>query len=248
MAEQWDPTKEQYVDYLVRMQPQWAPPPPPAPAAVGAAQPDAAVPPSLATDPAYLAFQAALGVQRSNAERSTQNQIDAINQSLPTRLAELTDQGNRQRRSMESGFEARGLLRSSIREQAEAEQRAAEARAAQGLTTDATNRTTALRDALATQLAGFEMQSAGQRSDAAQRQQEYTDNAALQAQLANWRPQVDNSFAEALAALQQPTVATPAIPAAPQPTPQPPVATPTQAKKKPVAKPVAQDLIRRGLS
>src|SRR5437899_2153290 len=54
---------------------------------------DPTVPASLAADPAYLAFQRALDLQKSNAEASTQASIDQVNGQVPSQLAQIADPG-----------------------------------------------------------------------------------------------------------------------------------------------------------
>lgn len=156
-------------------------------------------PPSLASDPAYLAFQRALGAERTTAQRNTQDQTDAINRSTALRLPQLAEQAAYGRERISGSYEDRGLLRSSQHETALARAREAEGNASANLQDQASQRIAALQQGLAGQETGFDTRLAEQNLAAAQRQQDFTANQQQQssyqqqvaAQLAAQRQQND---------------------------------------------------------
>jgi hypothetical protein len=124
--------------------------------------------PTLEASPAYQAFMRALGVERSQAESSTQQQVDALNRSLANRLPEITQAGEYARRGISGALESRGLFRSGEHETALAGQRQTEAGAVSGLQDETADRIAGLRQSLAERLAGFGRAEAEQGLSAAQ--------------------------------------------------------------------------------
>jgi hypothetical protein len=159
----WDPNRETMGEYLGRTwpgngspgsagaQPSGAPQPgPPAPAAA-----PPAAPPAYMSDPSYLAFKRALGLEQSTAERGTNDQIDALNRTRGQQLDQLGHYGERSRRDIQGAMESRGSLRSSETVDRLGEQRYGEGVAASQLNDATAERVAALRQALAEQQAGF---------------------------------------------------------------------------------------------
>lgn len=170
MPADWDPSSgESYVDFLLRNWPTPAAAPAAAPPAAPAAAP--AGPPPLETDPAFAAFQRAVGFQRSSAERSTNDQVDTINRTTSTRLADIADEGGRARRGIEDNMDVRGLYRSGETERRLGEQRADEGRQVSALQSGSANQIAALRAALGQQMAGFDTQLAERSLEASERRQ-----------------------------------------------------------------------------
>lgn len=87
------------------------------------AQQAAAPPRVLAEDPAYLAYQRALGVEDATDETATNSQADTLRRAVGDQLAQLTTNGDRARQSIDGNFEARGVYRSGAHEQRLGEQR-----------------------------------------------------------------------------------------------------------------------------
>lgn len=154
-----------------------APPPPPTAPAPGDA------PPSLAGDPTYLAFQRALGLQKSNAERTTQQQVDSLNQQLPGQVDWLGRNNDLAKKQIAGSMEARGILRSSETNTNLANQDASYGHAVSDLQDSTANRIAALRQALATQEAGYAGQDITAQQDSADRQELARQQAAIQQQL-----------------------------------------------------------------
>lgn len=115
---------------------------------------------SLATDPAYLAFLRALGVEDSEDAASTQTGVDRINRTLAARLPEVTEAGDYAREGISGSFESRGLFRSGSHEVALARQRAAEGRTISDLESTTADSTADLTTALARRRAERERRKA----------------------------------------------------------------------------------------
>jgi hypothetical protein len=103
-------------------------------AGAGAGDVNAADP--LATDPAYLAFQAALGLKRSDEDRSFSNQTDDLRNNATRHLAQLQTQFPQQQERLEGTYETRGLLHSGQHEVASARLQASQAQAAAPYSSD----------------------------------------------------------------------------------------------------------------
>jgi hypothetical protein len=159
----WDPNRETMGEYLGRTWPGNGSPgsagaqpsgaPQPGSACTGRCPP--AAPPAYMSDPSYLAFKRALGLEQSTAERGTNDQIDALNRTRGQQLDQLGHYGERSRRDIQGAMESRGSLRSSETVDRLGEQRYGEGVAASQLNDATAERVAALRQALAEQQAGF---------------------------------------------------------------------------------------------
>jgi hypothetical protein len=146
---------------------------------------DPAVPPSLASDSTYLAFQRALGNEQDVATRNAQDQSDAIDRSTALRLPQIAQAGTYARQGINGSMEARGILRSGETLNALDRQRQSEADQTAGIYDDAAQRKAAIQQALASQIAGFGSRTAEANLTAGGNQQNASDTAALQKALAD---------------------------------------------------------------
>lgn len=81
----------------------------------------------LGTDPAYLAFLRALGLEESFDEDDAAYEVDNLRADLNRQLPRIAEQGIRVRKGISSNYGGRGLYRSGGHEMTLARQRADEA-------------------------------------------------------------------------------------------------------------------------
>lgn len=106
----------------------------------------------LAEDPAWLAYQRALGVEDAQDREATTSRAEALRRAQGDGLANLSIAGDRSRREISGNYEARGVLRSGAHETRLGEQRMDEGRQA-----------SQLQSATATQVSDLEQQLAQRR-------------------------------------------------------------------------------------
>lgn len=79
-----------------------------------------------ATNPSYLAYLRALGMQEETARSVALRNIAAINRQVQMQTPEIARLGQITRARIGDSFEARGVFRSGMRQQRQAEQGASE--------------------------------------------------------------------------------------------------------------------------
>lgn len=127
-------------------------------------------PSSIWSDPTYLAYRAALGLDSDTAVARLRSAQDAARRSAAQQISDIAFQGQGQRQGISNNYEGRGFSRSSGREMTMARQRAGEGRAVAGVTTD-----------LASRVADYEAQIAQARTNAAREAAQAAFSAAPRA-------------------------------------------------------------------
>lgn len=111
-------------------------------------------------DPSYLAYLRATGLQEEVARANAARQTAAIQRQLATTTPEIARLGQLARARIGDSFEARGVYRSGMRQQRQAEQGASEAYRVGSLWGNAGDRIAGAQGNLQTQLADLGRQRA----------------------------------------------------------------------------------------
>lgn len=130
-------------------------------------------PASIWTDPTFLAYRAALGLESDTAVSRLRAAQDAARRNAAQSIQDLAHQGQLQRVGIGNNFEGRGMSRSSGREITMAQQRYGEGRQVAGV-----------QSGLANQLTDYEAQIAAARAAAARQASEAAFQAAPRVQKA----------------------------------------------------------------
>lgn len=113
-----------------------------------------------ASNPSYLAYLRALGFQEDTARAVALRNIAAINRQVQTQLPEIARLGAINRARIGDSFEARGVFRSGMRQQRQAEQGASELYRVGALQGNAADRIGAQQSGLDSTLADLARQRA----------------------------------------------------------------------------------------
>lgn len=113
-----------------------------------------------ATNPAYLAYLRALGMQEETARAVALRNIAAINRQVQTQTPEIARLGAIQRARIGDSFEARGVFRSGMRQQRQAEAGASELYRVGSLHGNAADRIGAVQSGLDTTISDLARQRA----------------------------------------------------------------------------------------
>ena len=116
--------------------------------------------PVLEKDPAFLAYQRALGLESSNYQADVARREGVVQSDTQRQLGDLVSQGERQRTGISGNLEARGLFRSGEHEQALAHQRANEGSQQGAIQAAAAQRIADLHTTLTQQLAEVQRREA----------------------------------------------------------------------------------------
>lgn len=128
-------------------------------------------PASIWTDPSYLAYRAALGLESDTAVSRVRASQDAARRQAALGVYDIQQSGELARRNIGGNFESRGLSFSSDRQRAMADQRGAEGRRVAGV-----------QEGLGSNLGDLEWQVAQMRASQGRQGAEAAYNAAPKAQ------------------------------------------------------------------
>jgi hypothetical protein len=135
---------------------------------------------ALGQSPAYLAYLRTLGVEDATDQANTQTSVDAAQRRQAMLAPRIAQSGEYAREGISGGYESRGLFRSGQHEVGLARQRQAEGQQLGDLTSATTDQVTALKAALAAQMAARRRAMAEQGLNAANALYTAQGNDALQ--------------------------------------------------------------------